>query len=75
MIETENAVFLHPNRTEVETECGTLTDAQWTSLERLRSRWNEIEGQRCPEFGGYGALMVRFGNLWVGIERDGYAHS
>jgi hypothetical protein len=28
-----------------------------------------------PEPGGYGAVMVPWLGIWIGVERDGYAHS
>lgn len=57
-----------------------LTDAQWESVTRLRSRFSEIENS------GYydnlcDCLMLHFKSalsdtgIWIGIELDGYAHS
>lgn len=28
-----------------------------------------------PEFCSHGAVMVPFAGMWIGVERDGYAHS
>ena len=28
-----------------------------------------------PELCGYGAVMVQFAGMWLGIETDGYTHS
>lgn len=28
-----------------------------------------------PEFCGYGAVMVPYAGMWLGIEKDGYTHS
>ncbi len=50
------------------------TRAQRKSLRRLmrrfESRPDHIQKALCVD-----CLMVRFGNLWIGIEPDGYAHS
>lgn len=37
--------------------------------------YKEFRKTLLPEFGGYGAVMVPYCGMWVGIEKDGYAHS
>ena len=48
-----------------------LTEAQRVSHERLRSRFADLTGP----FSGPGCVMCRTGNLWIGIEPDGYSHT
>lgn len=64
-----------------------LTPAQLESLTRLANNWNlkvsDLLAYATPECGNpeTACLMVPLGKsldnptLWVGIERDGYAHS
>ncbi len=64
-----------------------LTPAQLESLTRLAQRWelqvSDLLAKAHPESGNpaTACLMVPLGkdlnnpSLWVGIERDGYAHS
>ena len=49
-------------------------EAQFQSLSNLMTRYKALPDDVEIEW-GYGALMVKFGGLWIGIEKDGYAHS
>jgi len=53
-------------------------------VETLHDRWmRNTEGKTylqfrrsvMPEIGGYGAVMVFWSGMWLGIEKDGYGHT
>ena len=57
------------------------TRAQRESLLHIY-KWHEIEGTYREfrkrlhlELCGYGAVMIQVGSMWIGIEKDGYAHT
>lgn len=53
-----------------------LTEAQGVALERLIERWNEAPaGIEIGMVGEPQLIMTNWGNIWIGIETDGYAHS
>jgi len=69
----------HEHRDSIVTLLRTgkgFTREQGVALERLIDRW-----ERAPDevqigiVGEPKVLMARWGNLWIGIETDGYAHS
>jgi hypothetical protein len=52
-----------------------LTDEQKIALERLEERWRREPDEITGSIGCDNCIMVQYGNLWIGIERDGYTHS
>lgn len=67
-----------------------LTRAQREALKRVFDRqpifpedrpwdppltYRQFRKRVQPELGGYGAVMVPWCRMWLGIERDGYTHS
>ena len=69
----------------------TLTRAQRVALHRVflrkypyinelrpddrRALYRRFRRQAVPEIAGFGAIMIPFAGMWLGIERDGYTHS
>lgn len=37
--------------------------------------YRQFRRRATPEIGSFGALMVPWCNMWLGIEKDGYTHS
>jgi hypothetical protein len=37
--------------------------------------WRRFRRTIQPEFASYGAVMVPWKGMWVGIEKDGYTHT
>jgi hypothetical protein len=60
---------------EVEEAPIEPNQAQKLSLERLKARWGRDPDEVSRLFGENEVVMVRYGNLWLGIEPDGYTHS
>ena len=55
-----------------------ITRAQRTALHviYLRVPYTTYRAFRRLQFtDGYGAVMVRFAGMWLGVERDGHTHS
>jgi hypothetical protein len=45
-------------------------------LEKVPSiQWRRFRNRVTPELAGYGAIMVPWANMWIGIEKDGYTHT
>ena len=42
---------------------------------RPRATYREFRRTVRPELAGFGAAMVPWSNMWLGIERDGHVHS
>lgn len=40
-----------------------------------RMSYREFRKTIQTEIGGFGAIMVPWAGMWVGIEKDGYTHS
>jgi hypothetical protein len=38
-------------------------------------QWRRFRKLVQPEIGGYGAVMLPWKGMWLGIEKDGYTHS
>ena len=59
----------------------TLTREQRVALHRKWTQdsqgvgYREFRNSVMPEFGGWGAVMVLWSGMWLGIEVDGYTHS
>jgi hypothetical protein len=56
-----------------------LTDAQRKTITDLKNTWDKV-GPPEPLIGGGGCVMCYCeskygGSIWIGIEKDGYAHS
>jgi hypothetical protein len=51
------------------------TPAQWASAERVTERFDQlpVNPDHWTIFGEY--IGRKFGSMFIGIERDGYAHS
>jgi hypothetical protein len=58
-----------------------LTDAQELAVYRKWEHapdgctYDELRARVIPELAGYGAVMLPWCNMWLGIETDGYTHS
>lgn len=50
------------------------SNAELRSVDRL-GLYRKFRRTVQPELAGYGAVMVPFAGMWVGIETDGYTHS
>jgi hypothetical protein len=37
--------------------------------------FNEFINILQPEIGGYGAVMIPWAGMWLGVEKDGHTHS
>lgn len=51
-----------------------MNEKQKQSYDRLVERFNRVPDQESNN-SLLDCYMVRFGNLWIGIELDGYSHS
>ena len=51
------------------------THEQLNSAEKLIQRYKKVPTNISLEIGGYGAIMLEFTGIVIGIEKDGYAHS
>jgi len=57
-------------------ECANITPAQYASIKRLAERFTIREPVVVsPMIGGDGCVILQAGRLWVGVEKDGYAHT
>jgi len=51
------------------------TDAQIESAKKFIERYKREPTAVGSYIGGDGVIMLNFGNIMIGIEKDGYAHS
>lgn len=51
------------------------TKEQYESMTRLVLRYKKEPDSVALEIGAYGAVICSWDGLFIGIERDGYAHS
>ena len=51
-----------------------MNEKQKQSYEKLVNQWERVPDEEHKD-ALLGCYMVRFGNLWIGIELDGYSHS
>lgn len=54
---------------------GKLTSEQKCAISRMIQRWERAPDEHTRLLGGSAVVMVRYGNLWLGVETDGYTHS
>ena len=53
----------------------TATQAQLTSIDTLIKRFGQYPKDVHPYLGGDGVILLEFPNIFIGVEKDGYAHS
>lgn len=51
------------------------THKQREAFDRLVAFRDRRPDEIAPLLGDDSCIMCRFGNVWIGIERDGYTHS
>ena len=49
----------------------------WARKDKLRpgETYRQFRKRVFPEFCGWGAVMIEWSGMTIGIEKDGYAHS
>jgi hypothetical protein len=59
-----------------------LPDEQKLALRHVYARglndaesFNQFIGKATFEIGGFGAVMIPWAGMWLGIEKDGHTHS